>query len=321
MSWLKSRDLFEKAVNNWPAKVLSVFLAIVLFVFHRMSALEERFFSVPLIIETNGDLTPSSSYPRMIRVTLRGDANSIYPIVEEDIVPYLDMTKYTEAGSFRAPVEVRKQGTAMGVDPLEIGVDPLEITLELDHKVSKYVPLTPIYQGYVESGYELVSYSLDPAQAAIEGPQKLMAGITELNTEYVELSGRNADFSTSVRILNRDPLIIIRGSGTTEFRGFIRAAIIIRNIDQIPIEISGLDEELSAEAEIREGAIRLEGSQNELENYVPQGTIMRLDCSGITQEGSRLIPVTVTVPPQFTVSRIEPAEVMVVISRKNTEES
>jgi YbbR domain-containing protein len=316
MSWLNSRELFVKAVNNWPAKVLSVFLAIVLFVFHRMSALEERFFSVPLLIETNGGLTPSSSYPRMIRVTLRGDANSIYPIVEEDIVPYLDMTKYTEAGSYRAPVAVRKQGTAMGVDPLEIGVDPLEITLELDHKVSKYVPLTPMYQGYVETGYELVSYSLDPAQVSIEGPLKVMTGITELNTEYVELSGRNADFSISVRILNRDPLIIIRGSGVTEFRGFVRAAIIIRNIDQLPIEIRGLGKNFTAEAETREGTIRLEGSQNELENYVPEGSIMYLDCSGITEEGSYTVPVTVTVPPQFTISRIEPAEVMVVINRK-----
>jgi hypothetical protein len=81
---LNGRKLLIKVVENWPVKVLSIALAIILFVFHRMSVLEDRFFSVPLKVETAGTLIPASPYPRMVRVSLRGDANSIYPILEDD---------------------------------------------------------------------------------------------------------------------------------------------------------------------------------------------------------------------------------------------
>ncbi|MDR2069660.1 MAG: hypothetical protein LBP71_07315 [Spirochaetaceae bacterium] len=313
---MNSRKLIAQAVTNWPAKVLSVAVAIVLFIFHRMSILEERFFSVPLIIEADTEIIPASSYPRMVRVTLRGDANSIFSIVEEDIEVYLDLNKYTQAGTYRAPVEIRKKGTALGVDPLEVGVDPMEISLELDHKISKYVPLISKYQGYVESGYELVSYTLEPTQVVIEGPEKRVSGISELATEQVELSGRNADFSIALHILNPDPLILIRGNGVAEFRAFIREAIMIRTMDDLPIEITGLDDSLTAEPETLLGSIRLEGAQKELENYTPEGTILTLDCSGITEEGENVIPVQVDIPPQFTLTRHEPEEVRVSVYNK-----
>jgi hypothetical protein len=244
MFLLNSSKLIAQAVKNWPAKMLSVAFAIVLFIFHRMSVLEERFFSVPLVIETNGEMIPASSYPRMVRVTLRGDANSIFPIVEEDIQAYLVLARYTEPGTYRSSVEIRKKGTALGVNPLEIGVDPLEVSVELDHKTSKSVFLSPRYEGYVESGYELVSYALEPAQVVIEGPARLVGGISDLATEYVELDGRNADFSVTVHILNRDPLIVVRGNGTTEFRASIREAIMIRTMDELLIELKDLDDSL-----------------------------------------------------------------------------
>jgi YbbR domain-containing protein len=313
---LNSRKLIAQAVTNWPAKVLSVAVAIVLFIFHRMSILEERFFSVPLIIEADAEMIPASSYPRTVRVTLRGDANSIFPIAEEDIEAYLDLNRYTEAGTYRAPVEIRKKGTALGVDPLEVGVDPLEISLELDHKVSKNVPLIPKYQGYVESGYELVSYTLEPTQVVIEGPEKRVAGISELATEQVELGGRNADFSIVVHIINPDSMILIRGNGVAEFRAFIREAIIIRTLEELPIGIIGLDDSLTAEPESLLGSIRLEGPQKALENYIPAGAILTLDCSGITGEGEYTIPVQVNIPSQFTLTRNEPDEVRVYISNK-----
>jgi YbbR domain-containing protein len=316
MSSLNSRKLLAQAVTNWPAKVLSVAVAIILFIFHRMSILEERFFSIPLNIETNEGMIPASSYPRTVRVTLRGDANSIFPIAEEDIEAYLALDKYTDAGTYRAPVEIRKKGTALGVDPLEIGVDPLEIVLELDHKTSKYVSVSPKYQGYVESGYELVSYALEPTQVVIEGPEKHITSISGLITEQVDLSGRNADFSIAVHIINPDPLIIVRGSGVAEFRAFIREAIMIRTMDELPIELIGLYDFLMVEAETLLGSIRLEGAQKELESYVPEESVLTLDCSGITEEGEYTLPVQVNIPSQFTLTRSEPKEVRISVYLK-----
>ncbi|MDR3166361.1 MAG: hypothetical protein LBT93_00325 [Treponema sp.] len=317
---MNGRKFLAKAAENWPAKVLSVAFALILFVFHRMSTLEERFFSVPLKVELDKTLTPSSSYTRMIRVNLRGDPNSIYPILEDDIEAYIDLTKYTENGTYRAPVQVRKKGTALGVEPLEIGVDPLEISLELDFRVSKNVPLTPNMRGYPEQGYELVSYTLNPTQVAIDGPLNAIDGISELLTDFIELDGRTEDFSVIVNILNPAPLVVIRGNSMTEFSGFVRELIILRNFEKVPVAVSGLAEGFNAVLEINAVNLRFEGGRQKLENYTVPDNFLSVDCSLINEPGTYILPIKATIVPGLNLIRIEPENITVHISLAAGEE-
>ena len=61
---MKGRNLLAMLVNNWPAKILSVVAAIILFLSYRIGTLEERYFTVPLQIRVNESYMPSSPYPR-----------------------------------------------------------------------------------------------------------------------------------------------------------------------------------------------------------------------------------------------------------------
>jgi YbbR domain-containing protein len=315
---VNSKKLLARAVENWPAKVLSIALAMVLFVFHRMSNLEERFFSAPLQISAQEDMVPASPYPRMIRVSLRGEANSIYPIMEDDIEAFLDLTKHTETGTYRAPVQIRKMGTALGVEPLEITVDPAEISLELDRKISKYVPLVPSFQGYPAEGYELSSYTLSPNQVVVDGPLRIMEGLSELSTDIVDLGGRNEAFSLPVKIMNRDPLLIIRGDGTTEFRGVITRLVSVSSIDNLPVRISGLQEQFTAEPAVTFGSIRIGGSEADLGGSLPSGLFLNLNCGDIDVPGTYNIPVQVDVPAPFTLIRSEPGVITVEVRERET---
>jgi hypothetical protein len=74
---LNSREFFARLLDNWPIKVLSIAAAILLFLFHRMGMLEERFFSVPLEVQVNEQLIPAETYPQTVRVTLRGRSEEI----------------------------------------------------------------------------------------------------------------------------------------------------------------------------------------------------------------------------------------------------
>jgi YbbR domain-containing protein len=316
MSSLDRRKLLAKIAENWPAKVLSIALAIVIFVFHRMSLLEERFFSVPLNIETHNQLVPSGSYPRMIRVTLRGDANTIYPILEDDIQAFIDLSKYTEPGTYRAPVQIHKQNTALQMETLEISVDPLEVVLTLDERLSKTVPVQATFRGAPEQGYALSSHTLDPARVVIEGPKGLLGGISELSTDAIELTGRNNDFSTTVRIFNREPLLVIRGNGFTEFHGIIREQLRVQNFENIPINTINLDDQFTGEPEISAGSVRIEGGQNVFDTIIDQEILLTVDCAGINAEGSFLLPVLAVIPQLFTLIRQDPENVLIFIRRK-----
>jgi hypothetical protein len=310
---LDGRKLLAKIAENWPAKVISIALAIILFVFHQMRVLEDRVFYTPLHIEGNGNLIPANSYPRMIRVSLRGEKNSIDPIMDEDIETYLDLTKYTEEGIQQVPVQYRKLGTALGVDSLEIKVEPLTVTLELDHRISKSVPLSPNIQGYLEQGYELSSSAITPTQVVVDGPSRIMGGISTLSTEVIEQGGRSEDFTTTVRIINPDPLLVIQGNGLAEFRGLVTKIIIYRNFDSLPITLRGLDPRFTAGFTQRSGGMRLAGPQSELEIYVPQQTVLYLDCGGITEPGTWDLLLQADIPPAFTLVRGEPQTVTVTV--------
>jgi hypothetical protein len=318
---VNSKKLLARAVENWPAKVLSVALAMVLFVFHRMSNLEERFFSAPLQIALQEDMVPASFYPRMIRVSLRGEANSIYPILEDDIEVFLDLTKHTEPGAYRAPVQIRKMGTALGVEPLEVTVDPAEVSVELDKKISKYVSLVPSFQGYPAEGYELASYALSPNQVVVDGPLRIMEDLSELSTDIVDLGGRNEDFSLPVKIMNRDSLLVIRGDGITEFRGVVTRLVSVRSIDNLPVRISGLPEQFIAEPAVSSGSVRLEfeESKADLGSDLSQNLFLSLNCGDIDAPGVYDIPVQVEVPAPFTLIRSEPATIMVEVNERETE--
>ncbi|MDR1239837.1 MAG: hypothetical protein LBK27_06965 [Treponema sp.] len=306
--------LLARVAENWLAKVLSIALAIILFVFHRMSSLEDRFFFVPLNVEVNATLTPASPYARMIRVSLRGEATSIYPILEDDIEAYIDLKKYEVPGSYRAPVQIRKLGTALEVDPLEISVDPIEISLELDQKISKYVPITANLGGSLQAGYDLISYTLIPAQVVVDGPLSLLGTITGLSTEYIDLDDRNGDFSLTVNILNRDPLLVIRGNGSAEFHGFVRRTVPVRNFTDLPISVKGLAGDLAGAADVKTGSVRLEGVQNELDLFTPPPGFLYLDASGLAGPGAFTLPVQADLPEGFKLLRQEPLEAVLTIS-------
>jgi hypothetical protein len=308
--------LIARFAENWPPKVISIALALALLVFHRMSLLEERFFSAPLIVETANSLIPSSAYPGMVRITLRGDANTIYPIMEDDIQAYVDLNRHIEPGTYRAPVQIRKYGTAVRTETLEISVDPMELMISLDERLGKTVALEARFRGVVESGYELSSYALEPSHVAVEGPRSMVADLEKLPTEYIELTGRSEDFTAAARILNDNPLLLVRGSGFVDFHGTVREKQRVESFDDLPISMEGLDDRFAGELEIPRGSVRIEGGQAIFDRADGRALRLYVDCSAIDSPGDFLLPVVVFFPHLFTIIRQDPQQVTVHILRK-----
>lgn len=316
--------LFAKAVENWPGKVLSLGLAIFLFVFHRMSTLETRSLFVPIAVERLGAMMPSSPYPPMVRISLRGEAESIDSILEGDIEVFADMGGFDVPGAYTVPVQWRKKGTALGAEPLQISVDPAEITFSLDHKTSKFIPLAANITGQVEDGFNMTSFSLNPAQVFVDGPAELMNTISELRTEPIDLSGRRGDFFLTANILRFDPLVVIRGGGTAEFHAAISRIIAVRNVANVPIEVTGLGEGLAAELETKAAGIHFEGdSEAAINTFNPPSGFLSVDCSGIGAPGIYVLKVLAgpeeNIPGGFTY-RVDPDEVRIRISRPDEAE-
>jgi len=213
--------LFTIITEKWPVKVLSLAAAVIISIFYRMSSLETRFFTVPLLVEPSETLLPANSFPRSVKISARGEAEGIQPILTEDIEAYIDLGRYENEGTYRVPVQIRKKGRALGVEPLEVSAIPVDIPLLLERKMTCNVSVFPVIRGSTAEGYELTGQSLNPSSVIVEGPRSMINNHVEFNTETIDLDGRYEDFSVMVNIKNYNPLLFIHGSNIFEFRGYI----------------------------------------------------------------------------------------------------
>jgi len=222
VSFLNNAKFLDKILEKWPVKVISLTAAIILAVFYRMSTLETRSFSVSLLVEANNLFIPSSSFTDTVRVSLRGEADSIHSISEKDIEAYIDLYKYTNEGLYGIPVQIRKKGSALGIKPLEITVLPAEISLTLEQKIVRNIPVYPVFRGTIAHGYELTSQSIIPDSVSAEGPHSILENQYDFLTETIDLEGRYGNFSILIKVINENPLIVIHGNKMIEYRGTIR---------------------------------------------------------------------------------------------------
>ena len=290
-------------------------IALILFVFYRTNSLEERLFSVPLIIETDDAMTPASVYTGVIHITLRAEPANIRTVLAEDIEAYIDL-RGKGKGVHRVPVQTRKKGASASIEPLEISVEPLEIAMALDFKISKHVQLNANTHGLAQPGYELISYTLTPNEALIEGPLDVLSGIESLSTDTVALDGRGSDFSIMVNIINSDPLVRIRGTGMTEFQGSIREIIHRANFDDVPISITGLNLLFSATPGSARGSVSIEGTQLSMQDYQPDASLLFVDCSSIQDPGIYTLPVLANLPSGMRLIRQEPETLIVRVTTR-----
>ncbi|MDR0495454.1 MAG: hypothetical protein LBG95_07495 [Treponema sp.] len=316
---MADRKLLVRIIENWPVKALSIAIALILFVFHRLNTMTARPLSTPLIIETSSSLIPASAYPQTVRMTLRGDDDGIKSIGDGDIEAYVDLTRYETGGLYSAPVQIRKKGSALNVEPLEITVSPLKISLQLDQRISKTVPLIAHIQGRVADDFDLESHEISPLEVTLTGPLGSLESVSEIRTEAIDLSGRSGNFITEVKIANPNPLFIIAGSEMASVSCIIRPLVLVRSVDGIPFNLVGLDPAFEADTGGRTGSIRIQGGQEELDAFQPSMVFFSVDCSGIHEPGTYALPVLFELPPGFSLLRREPEELNVTVSFNNRE--
>jgi YbbR domain-containing protein len=222
---LINKKLLSKITDKWPVKILSLAAALVISIFFRMNTLETRFFSVPLHVETSEILVSSSSILSSVRVSLRGESDIIQQILEDDIEAFIDLGRYSNEGTYRVPVQIRKKNSALGITPLEISVLPIEIPLDLEQKTRRSFPIFPVFLGTVAPGFELSSQQIIPEMIIAEGPRSILENLSGFNTEIIDLDRRYENFSVRVNIINNDPLIFIQGDRMIEYRGAINRIV------------------------------------------------------------------------------------------------
>jgi YbbR domain-containing protein len=107
------------------------------------------------------------------------------------------------------------QGMPDGVEL--ISITPASVTVELDERASRQVPVAAEPQGRPGRGYKVDSIEVDPAEVTVSGAQSRLAAIESVRTVELRLDGRTQSFGTELP-LAPPPGVEVDGSRTVNVR-------------------------------------------------------------------------------------------------------
>lgn len=201
------------ALNNLNLKVLSLLLAVLIYLVVRRDTVRE--FTVPVQFGTAN--VPEGwvfigDRPDQIRVDVRGRWSGIRELFADqgrrkyvaDLSNYRDGTKFT-----LTPNDMKKQLGVSGVEVLE--VRPSEIDVRLERVDRRQVRVQVSTTGEPAEGFSVgpKAITVNPAIVEIEGPASLVRKIRLISAAPVDLAGADADLKV------RSKLLRVAGKGVT----------------------------------------------------------------------------------------------------------
>jgi hypothetical protein len=308
---VRARRFRRVLLADLPVKIICLTAAVILLLFHRVTTLAERFFSVPLEVSTPAGLAVASSFPKTVKITLRGAEESIFPILEEDVEASVSLDSHKSAGIYRAEVKILRKGTAQNVEPLEINVEPHEITFTLEPLVERRVPLVADLRGAPAYGFELVQSALTPQNVVIRGARSRVQGVSSLSTEEIDLTGRTGSFAARVKVLLPSALVRIAGEAAADFRATIQESIVKRSIDGVSLAAQDLSPRFAVKVALPPGGITIQGSQLAVDAVRADQARLLVECSTVHRAGQYTLRVRPEALPSVMVLDWSPRELTV----------
>jgi hypothetical protein len=312
----------NKWLEHWPAKVLALAAALLLFLFNRFDSLQVRSFTVPLRLLTDTALVPAQDFNHRVKVTIRGANDLVSAVGESDLEALVDFSSHQGEGVFNAPIQVTGRSPAAENSSLEISVDPLVLNLHLERRITKTIPVRPDFQGQPGKDYELSGFQVVPSVITIDGPRSLVEKETAVSTEPIELRGKTDTFTLKARVEPDSPLIGLPYGNMVDVQGLMTSSLASLVLGNVTPEAVNLASTLTLQKPLPPVRVRLRGTSQALGSLSKDATgaptlIIVADLTGYTAPGEvPAVELKAVVPDGVELVDLSPAVVPVFLEAK-----
>jgi len=196
--------------NNWHLKIVSLVLAVMLWMAVANQASSEIGLEVPLEyrniprkLEITGDMTNT------VQVRLRGSSSLIKDITAKDVSTTIDLGKMTPGEKI---VQLSPQNVQAPFGAEVIRVNPSSVRFDLERTITKTVAVVPTYQ--LPDGYEIGKVEVSPPAVQIEGPESRVTALNSIATLAIRVDRRQSrveqtadlDVPDQIRLLHPSPV-------------------------------------------------------------------------------------------------------------------
>ena len=292
---MKIHEFYKVFRRNWPIKLICFVLAVFIYFFYRTATIDGKTLVVSLDVSSQGVTLPAQTLPSHVKVSLKGRPEDLARITEKNISALVNLDHYTEAGSYRVPVEILLAPEIMGIEPLEVTVDKSFLEIAIAQKDRRQIPVEAEIQGTPASGYEITDISIVPSTIGVSGAKSILDAMVEVSTDAISVDEKRTSFSQKVPIYHESDLVSYNDESVTVTVTIQPITATRRFVDQT-VYLYGVNPLLEAYCEPERITFTVTGNQNQLEAFVPELHTVRLDCSSLTEPGTYELPVEVVLP-------------------------
>jgi len=288
LSWLRSDP---------SLKLASLVLALFFWVYVRSEEKPIQLFSVPLEVDGVGrDLALAGDVLDSVAVRVRAPDTTLKNLTSSRFHARVKLDGMT-AGEYTLPLTPDNVRAPLGVEVLR--VDPAQVTLRLDRRITREVPVVARIKGRPAPGFESDGYTLAPDKVTVEGPEGVVRKVREAVTEEVDISGLNRSFETVVGVAPDRGGARLDGESRALLRVNIREQRITRSFPNVPL-VPNLPHGLDYHVRFQPDTITvvLEGTARALDGLKPGNVRALLDLEGMSpREASYDVKPRVAIAP------------------------
>ena len=295
---MKIKQLLNKLLENWPAKVICLALALLLYFFYNLSLLDKKTFTLLVSTIENGQMTSETDKNtiKSVKVTVHAKQEQLAGINEDDLNAYIDISSQTTEGTFDFPVLIETSPRLKLMDPLEITSVPEKIKTTVEEKKFKYLPVKTSMVGNPARGYEVLSVTVVPTYARIDGPRSIVDSLSQIFTGAIDVEGIYRSTEYDVPLINDNQFLKLSETQTVKVTVDLVQSQTSTTFSQVGVTSIGLPDSLYIANGPFSVSLNLTGTVLALERLSESQILAIANCSSVTEPGEYDIPIEITVP-------------------------
>ena len=267
---------------------------------------------IPLAIQPPPDWSVVASSAKTVDVAFLGTRNDLRYLNRELIKATVDARGHADHQPFTVTL-----GAAHINAPGSARIDfirPAAITVRLDRRITKQVPVNVETQNLLPDGYETEKMIVTPATVELSGPAQILDEVESIRTVPVDLDGR-------IRSINKRRLPLVPGDDFADVKidppaVTLDLAIVERSVSSVFPDLAILamlppGRSVHAELDPEVATLTVKGRPELMKSLTAADLRLFVDAGEVSGAGPVELPIRAVLPHGVALVRTEPAKAAV----------
>jgi YbbR domain-containing protein len=299
-------------VDELPIKVLSMVLAVTLFVLVRNDKDASSGAYVKVVYTLPEDRVLVSDPPTEVKVSVRGPWTKLQHL-DRAIEPiHVDLTR-VRTPEVRIDEDTVKVPTGVRV----ASIVPAEIPVEFEPRVVREIPVQPILEGEPTEGFRVAHVTAEPAKVRVDGAKSAVESMTRAPTRPLRVAEARGAVTGEVALEAPPVHTRFLDSTTVTVKVDVQPAMVERVFDGLPVKVVGLTR-LEGAVEPAVARLTLRGPSVLLKDVNAAQVSLQVEAALVdTRPPAKYIrALTVSGLPAGVAAEVQPDTIMLTTRRK-----